>query len=75
NARNDAGRLWEIQSKYFPRINDIKNYKAPKNLFINDSSPLKEEYDKIIIRNLENFAGWTKGYLEFLREFLEKIEK
>ncbi|MCM8820010.1 MAG: hypothetical protein NC925_04350 [Candidatus Omnitrophica bacterium] len=74
-ARNDAGRLWEIQSKYFPRINDIKNYKAHKNLFINDSSPLKEEYDKIIISNLENFAGWTKGYLEFLREFLEKIEK
>lgn len=74
-ARNDAGKLWEIQSKLFPGINDTKNFKASKDLFRANNSSLKDEYDKIITRNLENFSGWTKGYLEFLREFLEKIEK
>jgi len=73
-ARKDAGKLWEIQSKYFPGINDNKNYKAPKELF-SKPSQLKEEYDKIILRNLENCAGWTKGYLEFLKIFLDKLNE
>ncbi|HOJ92416.1 MAG TPA: hypothetical protein PKW23_01990 [Dictyoglomaceae bacterium] len=72
-SRKDMGKLWEIQSKYYPNINETKNYKADKELFSKET-PLLEEYDTIILRNLENCAGRTKGYMEFLGDFLEKLE-
>lgn len=74
-SRDFMGKLWELQIKYYgPDINNKKNFKADSKLFLsNYTSPIRDEYDNTILQALELCAGWTKGYLNFLKEFLDKL--
>ncbi|MCX7846201.1 MAG: hypothetical protein N2312_06265 [Dictyoglomaceae bacterium] len=76
-SRNYMGKLWDLQIKYYgPEINEKKKYKADPKLFTLESySPLREEYDNTILQALEYCVGWTKGYLNFLKDFLNKLEE
>ncbi|MGB9856787.1 MAG: hypothetical protein ACPLKX_01410 [Dictyoglomaceae bacterium] len=75
-SRDFMGRLWDLQIKYYGHdINNKKNFKADPRLFsFKYASPIKDEYDKTILQALELCAGWTKGYLNFLKDFLNKLE-
>jgi hypothetical protein len=75
-SRDFMGKLWDLQIKYYGiDILNKKNFKADKKLFLFDySSPIRNEYDNTILQALELCAGWTKGYLNFLKEFLDKLE-
>ncbi len=76
-SRDFMGELWNLQVKYYgPDINNKKNFKADPKLFsFENYSPLREEYDNIILQALEFCAGWTKGYIIFLKDFLDKMEE
>ncbi|PMQ01511.1 MAG: hypothetical protein CBR30_05785 [Dictyoglomus sp. NZ13-RE01] len=74
-SRRFMGKLWDLQIKYYgDDINKVKNFKADPKFFKDYVSPIRDEYDSVILQALELCAGWTKGYVNYLENFLNKLE-